>query len=74
LVADPTWIEVAYTWRRPKNDWIEKFLNTLAGKNIFSIGRFGKWNTMYGIAESLKEGIFVGSVLKVKDKVYSERL
>jgi protoporphyrinogen oxidase len=74
LVADPTWIEVAYTWRRPKNDWIEKFLNTLAGKNIFSIGRFGKWNTMYGIAESLKEGIFVGSVLKVKNKVYSERL
>jgi protoporphyrinogen oxidase len=74
LVADPTWIEVAYTWRRPKIDWVEKSLNILAGKNIFSIGRFGKWNTMYGIAESLKEGIFVGSVLKVKDKVYSERL
>jgi protoporphyrinogen oxidase len=73
IVVDPTWIEVAYTWKKPKSSWLEKSLNILAEKNIFSIGRYGRWN-FQGIAESLKEGVFVGSVLKAKDKVYSERL
>jgi hypothetical protein len=73
LVADPTWIEVAYTWKKPGSRLVENSLSKLAEKDIFSIGRYGRWN-FQGIAESLKEGIFVGSVLKVKDKVYSERL
>jgi len=70
LVADPTWIEIAYTWRKPGSRWVENYLNKLTEKDIFSLGRYGRWN-FQGIAESLKEGIFVGSVLKAKDKVNS---
>ena len=66
IVADPTWIEVAYTWQRPKSNWVEKSLQVLAEKNIISIGRYGKWSFNQGVVESLKEGIFVASVLKAK--------
>ena len=69
LVVDPTWIEVAYTWKRPQSKWITESLNRLAEKNIFSIGRYGRWN-FQGIAESLKEGVFVGSVLKLKNSLF----
>jgi len=68
IVADPTWIDVAYTWRRPNSNWVERSLNMLLEKGIFSVGRYGRWS-FQGIAESLKEGIFVGSVLKLRDKI-----
>jgi len=29
LVADPTWIEVAYTWKKPGNRWVENSLSKL---------------------------------------------
>lgn len=70
LVYDPTWIEVAYTWRRPRSNWVEKSLNLLSGSHVISIGRYGRW-VFQGIAESLKEGIFIGSALKIKEKIYN---
>ncbi len=59
-VVHPTWIDVAYTWARPGSNWKETALNELQKKNIFQIGRYGRW-TFQGIAESIRDGFYAGS-------------
>lgn len=54
-VTDPTFVDVAYTYRWPNSTWREDSLETLKQNNIWSIGRFGAWK-FQGIMESLKEG------------------
>jgi protoporphyrinogen oxidase len=60
LIADPTWIDVAYTWRRPQSRWVEDTIRALAASDIHSSGRYGRWN-FQGIAESLREGLLIGN-------------
>jgi protoporphyrinogen oxidase len=62
-VADPTWIDVAYTWRRPGNDWVSRATGACQECGIEPAGRFGRWS-FQGIAASLKEGLLFGSVLR----------
>jgi len=60
LVSDPTWIEVAYTWNTPNSTNIQKILEELKERDIYSIGRFGGWN-FQGISKSIKEGLSIGN-------------
>ncbi|MEM4325820.1 MAG: FAD-dependent oxidoreductase [Candidatus Pacearchaeota archaeon] len=65
LVSDFTWIDVAYTWNIQNSNQVNKIINQLREKGIYSIGRFGGWN-FQGIAKSIKEGIQIGLSLKNK--------
>jgi len=62
-VADPTWIDVAYTWSWPGSRWRSKALKILGKHNIFQVGRYGRW-VFQGIADSLRDGFFVGTALR----------
>lgn len=55
IIVDPTWIEVAYTWNNRNDNYINDTLEYLKTKDIFSIGRYGRW-CFQGISESFKEG------------------
>lgn len=61
-VADPTWIEVAYTWSLPGSSWREQALRLLQGNGIFQVGRYGRW-IFQGIADSIRDGLYVGAAL-----------
>jgi protoporphyrinogen oxidase len=60
--VDPTWIDVAYTWSMPGSKWKERALKELEGHGVYQIGRYGRW-MFQGIAESLKDGFFIGGAL-----------
>jgi hypothetical protein len=51
-----TWIEVAYTWVYPNSKWRENIIKFLRKKEIWQIGRYGKWQ-FQGILDSIKEGL-----------------
>jgi len=61
--ADPTWVDVAYTWRRPGSDWVARATSACQECGIEPAGRYGRWS-FQGIAASLKEGLLLGSVLR----------
>lgn len=62
-VIDPTWIDVAYTWSWPGSQWKQKALRALEAQDIFQAGRYGRW-VFQGIADSIRDGFFVGAGLK----------
>ncbi|MBR8826551.1 MAG: FAD-dependent oxidoreductase [Gomphosphaeria aponina SAG 52.96 = DSM 107014] len=62
-VVSPTWIDVAYTWTLPNSTWREKAMKTLEEHDIYPIGRYARW-IFQGIADSIKDGFFVGSSFK----------
>lgn len=59
LVADPTWIDVAYTWSYPTSHWKEEAIKALDKGGIIQTGRYGLWR-FQGIADSIKEGFEIG--------------
>jgi protoporphyrinogen oxidase len=61
--ADPTWIDVAYTWKRPGSDWVARATALCQAYGVEPAGRFGRWS-FQGISASLKEGLLLGSVLR----------
>ncbi len=61
--ADPTWVDVAYTWRRPGSDWVPRAISACQECGVEPAGRYGRWS-FQGIAASLKEGLLLGSVLR----------
>ncbi|MGI8755297.1 MAG: protoporphyrinogen oxidase-like protein, partial [Acidimicrobiales bacterium] len=61
-VADPSWVEVAYTWRRPGSTWATDAASALAAVGVTQVGRYGRWH-FQGIAESIGEGLAVGASL-----------
>jgi protoporphyrinogen oxidase len=65
-VLDPTWIDVAYTWSFPNSKWKTKALKALEEQEIFMVGRYGRW-TFQGIADSIRDGFFVGAAMKEKN-------
>lgn len=76
LVADPTWIDVAYTWRYPESRWVEESLELLAQYDIQQIGRYGRWH-FQGIAESIREGLVAGERFvstRVSDAAHDRKL
>lgn len=62
-IVDPTWIDIAYTWKYPCSFWREKALRMLEEHNIHQVGRYGRW-AFQGIADSLKDGFSVAQALK----------
>jgi protoporphyrinogen oxidase len=62
-VVDPTWIDVAYTWARPGSRWRAQVLATLEARDVYPVGRYGRW-IFQGIADSIRDGLFVGGALK----------
>lgn len=62
-VCDPTWVEVAYTWRMPGSDWVSRATRACNERGIIPAGRYGKW-CFQGVAGSLKEGLMLGSILR----------
>ena len=56
----PTWIEVAYTWKKPDSIWKKVAMNELEKRGVYQIGRYGRW-IFQGIAESIKDGFFAGA-------------
>ena len=61
-VMDSTWIDVAYTWSWPRSEWAPSLLRELEGRDIFMIGRYGRW-AFQGIADSIRDGLRAGSAL-----------
>lgn len=59
----PTWIEVAYTWRKPGSHWLVKSLEIMELNNVIQVGRYGKWK-FQGIAESINDGFSLGKMFK----------
>jgi hypothetical protein len=59
-VLDPTWIDVAYTWRWPGSNWVREATMRLADLGIHVVGRYGRW-VFQGIADSVRDGLFVGA-------------
>ncbi len=62
-VADPTWIEVAYTWMLPGSRWRSTAPAHLEAAGIYQVGRYGRW-VFQGIADSLRDGLMVGAALR----------
>lgn len=58
-VVDRSWVEVAYTWRRPGSGWVEQALAALAAVGVRQVGRYARWK-FQGIAESVGEGLAAG--------------
>jgi protoporphyrinogen oxidase len=65
-VADPTWIDVAYTWAWPGSTWREEALALLRRHRIEPVGRYGRW-IFQGIAESIRDGLSVGAATRAAD-------
>jgi protoporphyrinogen oxidase len=62
-VVDPTWIDVAYTWSWPQSLWRQRALKVLEEHDVSQVGRYGRW-VFQGIADSIRDGFFVGAGLK----------
>jgi protoporphyrinogen oxidase len=56
----PTWIDVAYTWSWPGSRWAAEALKFLQDKDVYQIGRYGRWR-FQGIADSIRDGFVAGS-------------
>lgn len=57
------WVEVAYTWTRPRSTWRSEALARLESKGIYPVGRYGRW-TFQGMAASIGEGLAAGTDLR----------
>ncbi|MCK8600211.1 protoporphyrinogen/coproporphyrinogen oxidase [Desulfoferrobacter suflitae] len=66
-VADPTWVEVGYTWAWPGSRWKQEAMSALEAVDIFQVGRYGRW-TFQGIADSVRDGFIVGAALKATSR------
>lgn len=62
-VVDPSWVEVAYTWRSPGSRWRERALQALTATGIQQVGRYGRWH-FQGIADSIRDGLQAGEALQ----------
>jgi protoporphyrinogen oxidase len=62
-VVDPTWIDVAYTWARPRSAWRTLALRRLEEAGIYPVGRYGRW-IFQGIADSIRDGFSAGAAFK----------
>ncbi|HEX4432870.1 MAG TPA: FAD-dependent oxidoreductase [Frankiaceae bacterium] len=58
-VIDPSWVEVAYTWRYPGSGWRTQAIEALAAHGIHQVGRYGTWH-FQGIADSIRDGYAAG--------------
>jgi protoporphyrinogen oxidase len=60
LLADTTWIDIAYTWSWPGSLWCEEALTALEAVGIRQVGRYARWK-FQGIADSIQAGLVAGA-------------
>ncbi|MBN9427505.1 MAG: FAD-dependent oxidoreductase [Burkholderiales bacterium] len=60
---DASWVDVAYTWHRPGNRWVERSIAALAEHGIRVAGRYARWH-FQGITDSLRDGLLAGHALR----------
>jgi len=63
-VADPTWVETAYTWVWPNSPWRQEAMRILQEHDIYQVGRYGRWAaklTDQGISQSIRDGLYAGA-------------
>jgi protoporphyrinogen oxidase len=66
-LSDLTYVEVAYTWSRPNSTWRETLMKELARRDIYQVGRYGRWAsavTDQGLAHSVRDGLMAGGSLR----------
>jgi len=63
LVVDSTWIDAAYTWSWIDSGWRTAALRKLEEAGIYQVGRYGRW-VFQGIADSVRDGLMVGTAMK----------
>ena len=63
-VADPTWIDVAYTWSWPGSKWGALALNKLEENDILMVGRYARWHCQ-GISDSIRDGLYTSAVARL---------
>jgi protoporphyrinogen oxidase len=66
-VANPTWIDVAYTWSWPGSKWRAHALKKLEEHDILMVGRYGRW-VFQGIADSVRDGLCVGAGARLSQR------
>jgi hypothetical protein len=59
-VADPSWVDAAYTWRGVGSSWRTLAIEALAHHGIEPVGRYARWH-FQGMAESLADGMAAGA-------------
>lgn len=64
-VVDPTWVDSAYTWRRPGSRWREDTIAKLEELGVHQVGRYGRW-LFQGIADSIRDGLMAGAIARVE--------
>jgi protoporphyrinogen oxidase len=72
-VADPTWIDVAYTWSWPGSQWRALSIKQLEANDIVMVGRYAKWS-FQGIADSIRDGLYVGAASRESARESTGRL
>ena len=66
-VADPTWIDTAYTWVWPRSRWQGETMCALEAYDIYQVGRYARWAfrvTDQGISQSIRDGFIAGASFK----------
>jgi len=66
-VADLTWAQTAYAWKRPGSGWRVKALRALESRGVAPLGRYGRWETALGrqgVVENLRAGFAAGAALR----------
>ena len=62
-VVDQSWIDTAYTWRRPSSTWVHDACASLESVGVHPVGRYGRWR-FQGIADSVRDGLAVASLVQ----------
>ena len=62
-VADPSYVETAYTWRRPGSTWRDRAIDALARVGVTQVGRYARWH-FQGIGDSIAEGFAAGAAAR----------
>jgi protoporphyrinogen oxidase len=72
-VFDPTWIDVAYTWSWAGSGWRQEAIAALEACDIIPVGRYARW-VFQGIADSIRDGLTAGAVIRSGEVFGRERL
>jgi protoporphyrinogen oxidase len=64
-VLDPSWVDVAYTWRYAGSNWQAQAIKALSEAGIEQAGLYGTWH-IQGIADSIRDGYRHGELLSAQ--------
>lgn len=71
-VVDPTWVDRAYTWRRPGSTWVADATDALNEIGVYPAGRYGRWAidaVGQSIVGSIRDGSAVGALAAMASRL-----